>query len=919
MADKARDSLQRSSRAMSDKLHIEGRFFTTDDGRSLWLRGVNLSGNAKNPSEPYLDSHISDKFYDHKNISFVGRPFPLSEADEHFARLKHWGFNFFRFNVTWEAIEHEGPGIYDEEYLKYVIEILLKAKEHKLKCFIDPHQDMWSRLSGGSGAPGWTFDVAGLEPENFYKTGAAIVHSQYPDPANYPRMVWNTNVNKLAAATMYILFFGGNTFAPKLEYEGQPIQNYLQTHFFSAFAELAKRIVHTPGLADSVVVGYDTFNEPMGGWIGRKDLAKLDEHQVRNDNTPTPFQAMLLGEGIPCEVEYYKMTRFGAIRVANRIINPQKTRAWQKSSGCIWALHGVWDKISKKLMKPDYFYRRPLTGEAVEFSKDFWRPYVREFGSIMRGIHQQAILFIEPSPYHIPPAWDPAEGDPIDRICFSPHWYDGYTLVTKSYTSLINPDVIGYIRKKYKLEIFAIKLGKRAINKSFVNQLDTIRNEGLTLYGEHPCLMGEIGIPFDMDGKSAYSTGNYNSQIKSMDMTMNALDRNLINFTVWNYCPDNTHEWGDGWNGEDLSLWSRSTHQPQYLSLPGTRSGSPASDVTHVFHLSPTQMTIPNTEGLRQRSQKNLFEEITVTDMTEAIPLQILSHKSKTSDTNGTLHSRTPFTTQSQEQLVIELTDEHHNSGARALEAFSRPYPILTPGEPRALSFDMSKRQFVFTFRHPTPEAISAFKNEVVTRSLIRFGWPSADRLTRAFTTPIETTLNDLRNHVAKLSVEIYLPRVHFPTEVKVETWSSDELDTATSSCSGVWRLDRENQRIFYTCSCAVAILQQIDALLDAVKAIPSPELAYSSSSASRPTARMNGKIQEIQKTAWVTPTMEISPEIEHTIVMRAADPRKKPIAKVGRELLEKRKKGSGMMLGQGRVDFDEEAECCDCSPCSLM
>lgn len=37
-------------------------------------------------------------------------------------------------------------GIYDEEYLDYIVEILKIAKSYGFSCFIDPHQDVWSRV-----------------------------------------------------------------------------------------------------------------------------------------------------------------------------------------------------------------------------------------------------------------------------------------------------------------------------------------------------------------------------------------------------------------------------------------------------------------------------------------------------------------------------------------------------------------------------------------------------------------------------------------------------------------------------------------------------------------------------------------------------------------------------------------------------
>ncbi len=135
-------------------MYIDGSKFKDEFGRTLMLRGVNLGGSSKVPYQPDGATYLTADFYNHRDISFIGRPFPLSEADEHFSRLKSWGFNFLRFLVTWEAIEHAGPGIYDRDFLEYIRAIVEKANQYDINMFIDPHQDVWSRFSGGDGAPG---------------------------------------------------------------------------------------------------------------------------------------------------------------------------------------------------------------------------------------------------------------------------------------------------------------------------------------------------------------------------------------------------------------------------------------------------------------------------------------------------------------------------------------------------------------------------------------------------------------------------------------------------------------------------------------------------------------------------------------------------------------------------------------------
>lgn len=108
------------------------------------MRGVNVCGSSKLPTKPYPGStHLYDEklFWDHRNVSFVGRPFPLSEARMHFARLRAWGLTLIRLLIPWESIEHAGPGEYDEEYIDYLRDLIAIMPEYGLRCFIDPHQD----------------------------------------------------------------------------------------------------------------------------------------------------------------------------------------------------------------------------------------------------------------------------------------------------------------------------------------------------------------------------------------------------------------------------------------------------------------------------------------------------------------------------------------------------------------------------------------------------------------------------------------------------------------------------------------------------------------------------------------------------------------------------------------------------------
>ena len=97
-------------------------------------------------------------------------------------------------------------------------------------------------------------------------------------------------------------------------------------------------------------------------------------------------------------------------------------------------------------------------------------------------------------------------------------------------------DVFGILRGKYLSPAFAIKVGETAIRNCFRDQLSAIRKEGMDYMGEHPCVFTEIGIPYDMDDKYAYKTGDFSSQSSAMDANHFALEGCGANgYSLWVY------------------------------------------------------------------------------------------------------------------------------------------------------------------------------------------------------------------------------------------------------------------------------------------------------------------------------------------------------------------------------------------------
>lgn len=100
---------------------------------------------------------------------------------------------------------------------------------------------------------------------------------------------------------------------------------------------------------------------------------------------------------------------------------------------------------------------------------------------------------------------------------------------------------------------------------SYALQLGNIVQSSDTSTGR-PCLIGECGIPFDMNaffrlhptpsGKG--KKRDFRWQERQLDALCTGLERSLTSYVLWNYNPENEDTHGDSWYMENFSLFSMS-------------------------------------------------------------------------------------------------------------------------------------------------------------------------------------------------------------------------------------------------------------------------------------------------------------------------------------------------------------------------
>ncbi len=570
-------------------------WFVDPYGRKVLLRGVNLGGSSKLPTTPPGATHLPTSLDPTAPVSFIGRPFDRAVADEHFARLHRWGFNVVRFIIPWEAVEHAGPGQYDERYLDWLATLIARAADYGILVFIGIHQDAWGRWSGGDGAPHWTYTLAGLHPATFDATEAAVtMQRRLP---RYQPMAWTVNSARFAARTMTTLFLASDEFAPTLRIGSESLQQFLPRHFLAAGQRIAAALGHLPH-----VIGYGFLNELGTGYIGHS-LEQPARSLVHGPQL-SGFDGMVLAAGIPRRVPYVYALGMAQLPFGKRLLNRAGVSAWQPGATDIWQEAQVWELQGDTpvLLRPDHF--RHIAGRPVNPHQRYIQPLVQRFAETIHAVHPDACIFVENGVLGELPTQQ-RDAPNLQPLVNATHWYDAVTL---------------FSRRPFRRWSFDVYRGRHvvgvaAVQRMFVEQLGLIKQAAHERMQGCPTLIGEFGLPFNAPVRRRRRDA-YRAQERLLAMYYAALDAHLLSATQWNYTADNDHRWGDQWNREDLSIYSRDDRdlgddgaralrgfsRPYARATAGTPVAMHFDHATSVFHYryypdprvqQPTELVVP--------------------------------------------------------------------------------------------------------------------------------------------------------------------------------------------------------------------------------------------------------------------------------------------------------------------------------------
>ena len=201
------------------------QFVVDDGGRRVLLHGVNVVYKR----EPYY-------------------PPPEAFDESDVEQIRDWGFNFVRLGAIWAGVQPERE-TFDRTYLERIRELVGLFADHDIYVLLDYHQNLYSHVLGGDGAPEWAVFTDG-----------ELADYEYDDVGR-----WQLNYAKPAVSNALENFFTNR--------EG------IRDEYANAWRETAATLADEPN-----VVGYSLMNEPT---------PSLDFGSFETDQLPEMYNSVI--------------------------------------------------------------------------------------------------------------------------------------------------------------------------------------------------------------------------------------------------------------------------------------------------------------------------------------------------------------------------------------------------------------------------------------------------------------------------------------------------------------------------------------------------------------------------------------------------------------------------------------------------
>ena len=537
------------------RAHTNLTYLIDAHGRYVHLHGANVSGSTKLPAAL-------------NPVSYVGKPFPLADAERYFRALHEMGFNAMRLLIVWEGIEPNGPGEYDEDYLDYIAEIVRLAGEHGFYVQLDMHQDGFSRwlrryyndgqsvnalatLPGlektfasmfnnviqGDGAPKWVVQLA-LPEKNVGGPQWGLPFSMVSDPRQTSDMMatmWGINLFVSSdVSRCFAAFFAGRDVYPNYEIDGENITDYLQNDYAQAWAQVAKRVQGLPN-----VIGYDVINEPVGIYYILLLYALLfQQAEASPDGAIDDAQFAAQIATVIGECRQHGMTAAEA-DLLQLVLSGMQTLPHNAAQ-----FEALGFPVGSAGSLPYAADFGGILKLLINFNRNYLDPFYSRVGQAIQAADPNAIVWIEPSlglsdtagifGVDITPMIAP---DGVNQLVFAPHFYADVYPISLDPFPPPRDFTVGEVQYR-----------------DYTSDILNAVNEAKFSLGNPPTVMGEFGTYFNFGGIQDSIAHHYDVSAAILDNYYRVLESQMLSRQVWCWSPENTEAWGEGWNHEDFSV-----------------------------------------------------------------------------------------------------------------------------------------------------------------------------------------------------------------------------------------------------------------------------------------------------------------------------------------------------------------------------